>query len=180
MPDEQVRFRDGAAGDAEAIAALHTASWRTAYAGIMPQDYLEGPLLEERRALWRGRLAGGGASGHLIIAESGADLAGFAYLMPRADGRILIDNLHVHPGRKRSGLGGRLLRRAFEWAAAAHPGSVVYLEVLADNAPAIAFYERHGGRRTDRRTAVFPQGFALDEYEYSWPQVVPADLGGRN
>ncbi|WP_245721669.1 GNAT family N-acetyltransferase [Nocardia crassostreae] len=168
---DDFRIRDGVPGDADAVAAMHTASWRTAYAGMMPDDYLNGPLLEERLSLWRTRLTSGGGPGHLLIAETRSVMAGFVYLIPRPDGRVLIDNLHVEPTRKRSGLGGKLLRRAFDWAGATHPGSTVYLEVLAANLPAIAFYERHGGVRTAHRTAVFPQGFELEEFEYTWPEV---------
>ncbi len=50
------------------------------------------------------------------------------------------------PARKRSGIGRQLMRHAFTWAATHHPGKAVYLEVLRDNAPAVAFVDR-GGRR---------------------------------
>ncbi|MFC8047835.1 hypothetical protein [Nocardia sp. NPDC057353] len=39
----------------------------------------------------------------------------------------------------------------------------------AGDMPAIAFYERNGGTRTDTRTAHFEQGFDLPEFEYSRP-----------
>ncbi|OMI33425.1 hypothetical protein SPAR_41524 [Streptomyces sparsogenes DSM 40356] len=90
-------------------------------------------------------------------------MAGFAYLMPRPDGRLLLDNLHARRGRTGTGIGGRLLRHAFTWAAEEHPGKAVYLEVLRANTPAIAFYERHGALRTDERVCRFEQGFELPE-----------------
>ncbi|MFB7715956.1 GNAT family N-acetyltransferase [Nocardia sp. NPDC056100] len=170
----------GTLADAEAVATLHTESWRTAYADIMPADYLNGPLYEERLALWQHRLTTLTPGAALFVATDAATLAdtatstdaatliGFVYLTPQPDGRILLDNLHVHPTLKRTGTGTRLLTHAQTWVTTEHPGRTLYLEVLEANTPAIAFYERHGGKRTDRRPAHFPQGFTLTELEYTW------------
>ena len=35
------------------IAALQTESWRSAYRGILPESYLDGPILEERQTHWQ-------------------------------------------------------------------------------------------------------------------------------
>ncbi|WP_040776746.1 GNAT family N-acetyltransferase [Nocardia pneumoniae] len=164
-----MRIRNGAPDDAESIAQLHTASWRSAYAGMMPEKFLTGPLLEDRLTVWRERLADDPTAAGLFVAEEDDELVGFVYLTPTTDGRVLLDNLHAAPGRTRAGIGTRLLHHALEWAAAQYPGRFVYLEVLQANTAAIAFYERYGGRRTDARTAHFEQGFDLPEFEYSWP-----------
>ncbi len=105
----------------------------------------------------------------LFVLEGAAGIDGFTYLIPRPDGRILLDNLHARPGRTGSGIGSRLLARARAWAADEHPDRAVYLEVLRANTRAIAFYERHGALRTDERTCRFDQGFELPEFEYTWP-----------
>ncbi|WP_431957273.1 GNAT family N-acetyltransferase [Nocardia lijiangensis] len=160
-------IRTGGAADAQAIAALHAASWRTAYAGIMPDDYLDGPLDADRAALWRQRLTTAVTPG-LFVAEDATALLGFVYLAATDDGRVLLDNLHARPGSLRSGIGSRLLDRGLAWAAAEFPGRPVYLEVLRGNTGAIAFYERRGGRRTDARIGRFDAGFELPEYEYTW------------
>src|SRR5262245_35532418 len=80
----RMEFRAGTPGDADAVAVLHTESWRSAYAGIMPDSYLDGPLLEERRELWAGRLtpevAGLDGGSRLLIAERENELHGFVYL----------------------------------------------------------------------------------------------------
>ncbi|MFC8528949.1 GNAT family N-acetyltransferase [Nocardia sp. NPDC057227] len=155
-------------GDVAAIAALHAASWRTAYAGMMPSEFLDGDLLADRLAVWRERCAAAVPPG-LFVAEDGGELLGFGYATPTPDGRVLLDNLHAAPGRTRAGIGTRLLGTVFDWAATTHPDRGVHLEVLQANTPAIAFYERHGGTRIDTRTAHFEQGFDLPEFEYSWP-----------
>ena len=163
-----MEIRTGVRGDAGGIAALHAESWRTAYAGIMPDAFLSGPLDDERLAVWRGRLDEPPHGAGLFVAVDGVDLLGFAYLIPRPDGRLLLDNLHARPGRTGGGIGGGLLRHARAWAAAVHPGRTVYLEVLRANTRAVSFYERHGAVRTDERTCVFDQGFELPELEYSF------------
>jgi ribosomal protein S18 acetylase RimI-like enzyme len=175
-----MQFRTGAPRDADLIAALHTESWQTAYAGIMPDSFLNGPLLEDRRALWAARLASSEPAtvenaSHLLLAEQDDVLQGFTYLIAQPDGRILLDNLHVRPARKRSGIGRLLMSRAFGWAAAHHPGRAVYLEVLRDNAPAIAFYERCGGCATRDFWERVPGGIELPVIEYAWtPESVKA------
>lgn len=158
-------MRFGTLADAPQIAALHVDSWVSAYAGILPDDYLAGPLLQERLELWDARLTYAADDACLLI--EGAH-EGFAYLVPQHDGRVLLDNLHVRPGLKRSGIGRSLMREAFAWTAAHHPGAPLYLEVLRDNAPAIAFYERLGGQITREFDETFPAGFVMPVIEYTW------------
>ncbi|MGW0395624.1 N-acetyltransferase family protein [Streptomyces sp. NPDC003042] len=163
-----MEIRTGVRGDVERIAALHAESWRTAYVGIMPSGFLGGPVFEDRLALWHGRLLEPQLAAGLFVAVDGGEMDGFVYLVPRPDGRLLLDNLHARPGCTGSGIGGRLLRHALAWAAAEHPGRDVYLEVLRANTRAIGFYERHGAVRTDERLCRFEQGFELPELEYTW------------
>ncbi|WP_217370487.1 GNAT family N-acetyltransferase [Nonomuraea antri] len=150
----------------------------------MPASYLNGSLREERAALWSARLEADPPENpfenatHLVVAEEDGTLHGFAYLIRQPDGRMLVENLHVLPARKRSGIGRELLRRAFAWAAADHPGTPVYLEVLRDNAAAVAFYERNGGRVTKEFVERFAAGFELPVLEYTWdPDAVAAVAG---
>jgi ribosomal protein S18 acetylase RimI-like enzyme len=168
-----MQIRAGIQDDIERVAAIHTDSWRTAYAGIMPHSFLDGGLFEDRLALWRSRLTEPPSGAGLFVAADGTEIYGFVYLVPRPDGRVLLDNLHARPGHTGSGIGSRLLRHALAWAAAEHPGRDVYLEVLRANTRAIAFYERHGARRTDERFGRFDQGFELPEFEYTWPSEPP-------
>ncbi|MFD0276616.1 GNAT family N-acetyltransferase [Kitasatospora sp. NPDC127111] len=170
-------IRRGTVRDAAAVADLHALSWRTAYAGIVPARALGDGLAAERRELWTLRLSadyGEPANApELLIAELDGDTVGFAYLVPQPDGRVLLDNLHVRPGRTGGGIGRALLDEARAHVARRHPGATLYLEVLRDNTRAVAFYERAGGRRTAEQEGVFPGGHVLPEYEYSWPAAGP-------
>ncbi|KQV18771.1 MULTISPECIES: N-acetyltransferase [unclassified Kitasatospora] len=166
-------IRPGTAADAPAVAALHSASWLSAYTGMVPAEALGDGLAEERRELWELRLSvdyGEPANTPLLLlAGRGGELDGFAYLVPQPDGRVLLDNLHVRPGLTGGGIGARLLAEC----RANCPDRVLYLEVLQANTRAIAFYERAGGVRTDDRIGWFPGGYPLPEYEYSFPAAIP-------
>ncbi|MFD7642362.1 GNAT family N-acetyltransferase [Kitasatospora sp. NPDC059795] len=159
-------LREGGAPDAAAVAALLTASRRSAYAGLVPDAALAADSTQTM--LWELRLAADygppADTPTLLLAEDpDGTLAGFAYLVPDS-GVVRLEQLHVHPDRTGAGLGTRLLHAAL----ARHPERPVRLDVLAANHRAIAFYERHGGRRTGHGTAHFPDGTALGEYEYGW------------
>ena len=64
-----MHFRNGTPADADAIAALHTASWRSAYADLMPAAYPNGPLEAEHLAKWRARAAAPSPGRLLLLAE---------------------------------------------------------------------------------------------------------------
>ncbi|MBP0452106.1 GNAT family N-acetyltransferase [Kitasatospora sp. RG8] len=165
-------IRRGTAHDAEAVADLHALSWRTAYVGIVPDQALGDGMAAERRELWALRLTADygepANTPELLIADQAGDAVGFAYLVPQQDGRVLLDNLHVRPGRTGGGIGRALLDAARAHVVRRHPGADLYLEVLRDNTGAVAFYEREGGRRTAEQEGVFPGGYVLPEYEYTW------------
>ncbi|MFB7668020.1 GNAT family N-acetyltransferase [Kitasatospora sp. NPDC056138] len=166
--NRQTVIRVGGAADTEAVAALHSESWRTAYAGIVPPGALGDGLAEERRDIWAIRLtADYGTPGNtplLLVAELDGETVGFAYLVPQPDGRVLVDSLHVRPGLTGGGIGRALLDEALVRT----PHAPLYLEVLSGNTRAVAFYERAGGVRTDEREGWFPGGHLLPEYEYTW------------
>lgn len=167
-----VEIKSAVSADADAVAELHTASWRSAYVTLFPAHYLNGPLLAERQKVWRARLAAPVEGAALFLAVEKGELLGFVYLEPQPDGRVLIDNLHARPGDTGRGLGGRLLKHALDWVTTVHPGRDAYLEVLQGNSRAVTFYERHGGRRTASRICRFDQGFELPEFEYTWPATM--------
>ncbi|MET9217061.1 MULTISPECIES: GNAT family N-acetyltransferase [unclassified Nocardia] len=160
-------IRPGGVADATAVAALHAASWRVAYAGILPAAYLAGPMPADLAARWRSILVDARTPGFLV-AEGDGELLGFVYLRPMPDGRVLLDNLHARPGRLGRGIGTGLIESGLAWSLREYPDRPVYLEVLRENSAAIAFYEHRGWRRTDARIGHFDAGFAVPEYEYTW------------
>jgi ribosomal protein S18 acetylase RimI-like enzyme len=128
--------------DADVIAALHAASWRSAYRGIFKDSTLGPALDDERRTHWRGKLATMTADDTVLIAGD----MGFIAVWAKGDPGFgaYIDNLHVHPERRSAGLGRRLLGEAMG-RVAGRGVRAAYLWVFDDNVRAIDFYRRLGG-----------------------------------
>jgi ribosomal protein S18 acetylase RimI-like enzyme len=138
-----VPIRPATVADADDIAALHAASWRSAYRGIFKDDTL-GPSLDgERRAHWRARLAAMAPDDTVLITAR----QGFIAVWASGDAGFgdYIDNLHVRPERRSAGLGRRLLGAAMQ-RVAARGERRAYLWVFDANTRAIDFYRRLGGK----------------------------------
>ncbi|HEX3912676.1 MAG TPA: GNAT family N-acetyltransferase [Steroidobacteraceae bacterium] len=168
-------IRPAGPADAHAIAALHTHSWQLAYRGILRDDFLDGPLLENRRALWRERLTCAAQAGRLVlIDEHTVGISAFACAFVNADPQwgTLLDNLHVSPKVKGQGLGRQLMREVAAWTLKeACPR--LHLWAYEQNLAARRFYERLGGVVTLRHTEPAPDGAQVNAVRYCW-----SDLSG--
>lgn len=176
-----VRLRALRPDDAGAIAALHAASWRSAYRGILPDDFLDHGLAEDRQAVWRARLqAAPHAAAFGTVAEHPEGrLIGFVYAVKDEDPvwGTFVDNLHVHPNAKGGGLGRQLLRAVVRQLGPG-PTRPLYLWVLDANEPAKRFYARLGAEFAEQETEVLPFGnVALPKWRCVWrdPAVLLAD-----
>ncbi|MGP1253142.1 MAG: N-acetyltransferase family protein [Kiloniellales bacterium] len=162
-------LREGTASDLEAVVALHLASWRDSYRGLLPDSYLDGALAEDLAAKWHRKLIGTATPGSLLLlAENDGGLAGFLYACrdPERPGSAYIDNLHVAPDRRGSGLGARLLRQAAtRLPALGYRGA--HLLVFAQNEAAVRFYLRLGGRIVHRGVEDL-MGHPADTYRIVW------------
>jgi ribosomal protein S18 acetylase RimI-like enzyme len=133
-------------GDCRGLAELHVASWRAAYAHLLPAEYLAGLSVEQREASWRRVLAE--ARSELLVAKHDGRVVGLASFgasrdqdAPPARGELWA--IYVHPEMWSTGVGRVLLAAARERLAAAGHESVS-LWVLAGNERAIRFYAAAG------------------------------------
>jgi hypothetical protein len=154
------RLRRATRADADAIAALHTESWRSAYGGLLPAHQLGRGLDNERRRHWRAALARASARDVVLVADTGRQLIGFVAIWTAAPLRpAYVDNLHVHPGQRGTGVGRRLLGEAARRLVACRRRSA-YLWVFRANGDAIGFYRRLGGRILRHACDAFPRARA--------------------
>lgn len=154
MPDKSITT--ATVDDAAAIAALHIASWQTAYRGAVSDSYLDTLDVTQHTATWQQRLIDG--RDHVLLAVEDDVLVAFCAVGPSADADAdpttwLIANLHVTPGRKRQGVGTQIFEAAVALARQ-HGARRVTLWVIDVNQPARSFYEKRGmapdgGRRRD-------------------------------
>ena len=184
MPErlEPLWIRDATAADIGAVRRLRAASWRAAYAGILPPVYLEaldtGPE-EIARAVRRFRQ--NPADQHLLVAERGGRIVAFAGCGPERPTieqlrtgvlRGEVYALYAHPDAWSTGAGTALLGAARERLRTDGRREAV-LWVLEANARARAFYERQGLRPTGERGELRLGGAVLPELQYG-AALVPA------
>ena len=143
-------LRPAADPDAEAMAALHALSFAASWSAGEMRELMRGP----------------GGYGLVIEAPAGRALAGFILCRMLA-GEAEVLTLAVDPTERGRGLGGVLLRAALDLAATAG-GEAMFLEVAADNAPAIALYRRAGFEPVGQRRGYYARqdGPAVDALVY--------------
>jgi ribosomal protein S18 acetylase RimI-like enzyme len=168
-----MRIREAKQADAEAIASLHAASWRTAYRGALSDAYLDGPIEVERFEVWRSRFTNPAKNQFVSVAESRQQLVGFVCAYGGQDEKwgTFLDNLHVAPQLKRQGVGARLMGELASWSSTKYPGQGVYLWVLQSNLAAQRFYERMGGENAGSDMWSPPDGSALPKIRYAWRDI---------
>ena len=148
-----VKIREASIDDCSIIAAIHAQSWQRAYRGILSDQYLDHEVGSDRLQIWTDRFANPSANQRILCLESAHEIVGFVCAYFSEDGAFgtFIDNLHVSHAVKRCGYGARMVKRIADLSRAQFDESRVYLWVLADNQPAVSFYERIGGRRYEAR-----------------------------
>ena len=171
-----IALRRAGPGDWAAVAAVHAASWRSAYRGIYSDSYLDDEAPEERRSFWRAALAEWDPElDAVFLAEEAGEAVGFACVRREAEAAgPLLDNLHVLPERKGEGIGRRLIRAAAAWLAAKEPGAALRLGVWKDNVAARRFYARLGGQEVEETILPTEGGGSAAQIKVCWDRA--ADL----
>lgn len=165
-----MEFRPASAGDIEAIANLHAESWRRHYRGAYRDEFLDGEVYADRRAVWTDRLSAPSALSVTLVAVDGA-VEGFVHVVVDDDPEwgSLIDNLHVSHGAKRRGIGRELMTRAATESLPKATSRRIYLWVLEQNHNAQAFYKAVGGEYAGREEHTAQGGGTIIGLRYAWP-----------
>ena len=172
------RVRRAVPEDVPAIASLHLSSYRAAYRGLLPADFLRSLDLAERERRWLSSIRD--PARVTFVAESaGADAAqatgpiGLAEVGPARDadapdGGGELYALHVSQACWRRGIGRSLHDHGLEVLAARGCPSAT-LWVLTGNAPARAFYQALGWNADGCERHRVLRGAAIDEVRYALP-----------
>jgi len=168
---EAFHIRRAIAGDARGIARVHVETWRSAYAGILPDRVIVQMSVDDKAAAWRQLIQRqSGAETVLVAIAKDNTLAGFASCgptgpetMPGYDGEI--HTLYVLPDWQEQGIGRALLCGCLR-ALAAADFATAFLWVLADN-PSRFFYEAMDGKRIGERDEAL-WGTLVPEIAYGW------------
>jgi GNAT superfamily N-acetyltransferase len=168
-----VTIRSALIRDAHAIARVFVTSWRAAYQGILPRDYLEGLSIDRTARSMRRSLIT--PQTPCLIAECDQGVVGYISAGPERGQdpiyRAEIYELYVLPDMQRQGFGRELLthmvRRLYQ------SGDYTLLVwVLASN-PNRRFYEKCGGIYL-RTQSLRHAGRRLSANAYGWIDITMA------
>ncbi|MFF5207047.1 GNAT family N-acetyltransferase [Streptosporangium sp. NPDC000396] len=159
--------RDGGPDDAEDVLRIKNETWKTAYQGLLPQDFLDDLRVEPRAVeVWRGRLADDAL--HAMIGEVDGEAAGFSLFGSARDEGLTggeIYAIYVLSSHWSTGLGLALMERST--ARLREMGHAdVGLWVLEGNTRARRFYERFGFTPSGRTQDVEGMPFPVPEVHY--------------
>ncbi|WP_444963100.1 GNAT family N-acetyltransferase [Nocardiopsis sp. M1B1] len=145
-----MQIREALPEDGPAVADVEVRSWRAAYPGIVPQDYLDAMDAAERGARWSDWIAGAARPGAgLLLAEDDAVAVAFACFAPVEEaaggtaGPCEVEAFFSVPEVWGSGVNRRLIADVHRAVAGAGYTEAV-LWVLRDNPRARRFYAAHG------------------------------------
>jgi ribosomal protein S18 acetylase RimI-like enzyme len=172
-----MNIRPATTQDAASLARIQVSSYRTAYAGLMPAEYLAHFTLQEQEQDWRDLLAESTGDILLVAETDDGGLAGYALGRPGPvevsptgayDAELVA--LHVRREFQKQGI-GRTLVRAMAKALSGQDCASLALFVLAGN-PACFFYERLGAQRVgEKRWTMDDFDFEVVEGTYAWREI---------
>lgn len=175
-----ISFREAKPSDAAVLGALHVASWRETYAGLLPDPLLDGLSAEARSAMWGGILNDPAAVGGtaIFVAESEGEIVGFGACGRQRDEALKgqgfdgeVGAIYVRRSHQRAGVGQSLMslmsRRLLDQG---RRGAALW--VLRENVSARTFYERLGGAVIGERSDEHA-GAVLAEVAYGWSDLSP-------
>ncbi len=156
--------------DAAAIAHVQVESWKTTYAGIVPDAFLESLNQEDRMRSWQEQILAGNVS--IFLAENETGIFGFV-----AGGKLRerleeydaeLYAIYLLQEWQRQGIGATLgLALASELQAKGFTSLIVW--VLEQN-PSVSFYERLGAVQVARKV-INIGGVDLQELAFGWPSL---------
>ncbi|MFG2234296.1 GNAT family N-acetyltransferase [Streptomyces sp. NPDC048723] len=152
--------------DVAAVSEIRVTGWKAAYAGIVPQSYLDRMTVEadahqRRQSFTRPDKA----TIDLVAVDARGGVVGWACLGPSATAAGELYALYVQPSLIGAGIGRTLLHAVHASALARGFGSVL-LWVLTDNTRARRFYERAGYAADGAVQADDYDGVSITEVRY--------------
>jgi ribosomal protein S18 acetylase RimI-like enzyme len=164
-------IRPAHTSDADAIAVVHANSWRLSHRGALLDEYLDGPVYEERRAFWTQCLANVPFHQRVLVSVQGDVIAGFISLCAaqHPSWGSWIEAIHINHLLSRSGIGSELLLAAAASLPAKAQDLPMYVLVAEKNKRARAFFESFAGTVDDYCSWSPPGGGTVPMARYGLP-----------
>ena len=143
-----LKIRNATTDDARAIAEIQVAASRTAYADIVPADYLKRLAVPTRTVAWTQWIAAADGPEKIMIGEEADCVRGYAHFgrsrdLDTAGTTGELCSLYVDPNSWRCGFGRQLLAASMRRLGDLGFNAAT-LWVLAANRQARRFYEQRG------------------------------------
>ena len=155
--------------DAAGMARVHVDTWRTTYAGIVPDAFLANMSHDRSSRGWAAQLSAQGGTVAYVAEDPLHNIVGFAACGPERtkdpDYKGELYAIYVLKGEQQRGLGKLLVTAAARELRAAGLDSMIAW-VLAEN-PSRLFYEAIGGTRVREKEIVIGEKKLL-ELGYGW------------
>ena len=160
MKTENIIIRNVEEKDIPSVVDIQINGWRTAYKGIVDDEYLDSMNREERIETRKKDYKNSG----FIVAELNNEVVGFtryvydnSFSPDKEDVDCELMAIYVRPDLKRNGIGRKLFKYVLDEFKDKNKTKMI-LWCLKDNEPSKAFYKKMGG---------------IETYEK------PADIGGK-
>lgn len=157
--------------DAPAIARVHVATWRSAYRGLLPDDFLASLSQAHYEERWRRNLSDGAA--RIYVAEDVDGVVGFASGGPERAGEDgyagELYAIYILENAQGRGHGRRLVQAVVGGLRELGIRNMI-VWVLRDNSAARGFYERLGGVYV-RAQPITIGSAVLQEVSYGWKSL---------
>ncbi|SEQ12528.1 Acetyltransferase (GNAT) family protein [Piscibacillus halophilus] len=170
-----MKVRKAVVEDAKGMAKVHVDSWRTTYAGVVPDEYLNNLSYDERENMWKQATPRGG----VYVAENNeGEIVGFATGGPERSGKYPdykgeLYAIYILKDYQRQGIGKALMKPIVEGLIRDNLTNMVVL-VLEDN-PSKHFYEATGAKLLDTEDIEIG-GKKLIELVYGWDDIRSINL----
>ena len=168
-----MEIREAKVADALEIARVHVDSWRSTYAGMMPQDYLDQLDVEKRAHRWEEILSSGEPKEANLVAVIEGKVAGFTSIGPSRSPSLPFAGelyaLYLDDAHQKKGIGKALFLEAVREIRERKWESMV-VWVLKEN-PTCRFYEKMGGSLLDATKLETLGEASLLEVSYGWSNL---------
>lgn len=156
-----VHIRPAVKADSAWLAHIQVDSYRAAYAGILPEEYLAAFSYAEQEQDWRDWPVNHPQDLLLVAETETRQVVGYALArpgltkLPPYDGELLA--MHIRSDHQRQGIGRAMFVEAARLLHSLGCKSLL-VWVLDKNLPAIQFYERMGGNPVARQVIELENG----------------------
>lgn len=168
-----IKIREAKFGDEAQLAKVHIQAWQEAYAGLVPQNYLDQLPSEqqERTDMWKSLIAN--PKRWAWVAEGPKGIVGFVLFGPprdeNRDEHIELGAIYLLASEKSKKIGFSLLSAGFNKMRDLGYKKA-YCWVLENN-PTIKFYERTGAKFSSQVKQDEIGGEMFNELAYNWEDL---------